>query len=106
MTFDWTVNLGHILTFLGVAGGLWVWARQHTKDTSLIAERLQVLGGRVINVETELKELNQVVTALAVQDARIVAMEARQSAQGERISAFERSADEWRRLMVEERLEK
>lgn len=61
MTFDTTINLGQLVTFFGfVIGGLGVvFALRHD---------VRNLGGRMTNVEAELRKMTDVMVTLARQD--------------------------------------
>ena len=67
MTFDATINLGHILTFLGfVIGGLGV--------AYAMREEVRTLAGDMTDVKQELKKLSDVLIALARQDEQFKAL--------------------------------
>lgn len=68
MTFDWTVNLGNLLTLLGfiAAGATVIFAVRRDVD---------VLTARLAPLETALKELTASLTTVARQDERVKALE-------------------------------
>lgn len=71
---EWTAILTPALTIFGfVVAGIGVFYAQRAAMT-LIAERLSILGGRMINMETELKKLTDVVTQIAVERERLNAV--------------------------------
>ena len=77
MTFDATINLGHILTFLGFAfGGLGViWALK--SDVRLLTKELETMTKRLGGLETKWEKVADALTALAVQEVRLNAMDRR-----------------------------
>ncbi len=46
-------------------------------SSNLIAERMQTLGGRIINLETDVKELNKVIISMAESNVRLDSIDAR-----------------------------
>lgn len=77
MTFDATINLGHILTFLGFAiGGLGViWALK--SDVRLLTKELETMTRRLGGLETKWEKVADALTALAVQEVRLNNMDRR-----------------------------
>lgn len=77
MTFDATINLGHVLTFFGFAiGGLGVvWALK--SDVRLLAKELETMTGRLGGLEKKWEKVADALTALAVQEARLNSIDRR-----------------------------
>ena len=74
---DWTVNFGHILmfaTFITTVVGAYFALKS---VVGMLTYKLDNFGGRVINIETELREMSKIMTAVAVQDERFVNLEKR-----------------------------
>lgn len=65
-------------------------------SATLIGERLNTLGGRMINVEGDLKEVGKCMTLLAEQGARLVAMDNRLNAADSRFDRIQRDQEDWR----------
>lgn len=65
--FDPTINLGHLVTFAGfVIGGLGV--------VFTLRAEVRGLTGRIIDVETELRKMSDVLVTLGRQDEQIKAV--------------------------------
>lgn len=81
MNFDWTINIGHLLTLAGFIGSLvamYFALRQAVVVlAATVAVKLEHLGGRMINVENDLKQMSHVLTQVAVQNERMDNVEAR-----------------------------
>lgn len=77
MTFDATINLGHVLTLFGFAiGGLGVvWALK--SDVRLLAKELETMTGRLGGLEKKWEKVADALTALAVQEARLNSIDRR-----------------------------
>lgn len=77
MTFDATINLGHILTFFGFAiGGLGViWALK--SDVRVLARQFGDLGDRLAGLERKWDKVADAMTAIAVQEARLNSLDRR-----------------------------
>lgn len=71
---DWTINFGHVLTLVGfiiTVIGLYYALKQNVAVLSAtMTVKLEHLGGRMINVENDLKSMHQVLTEVAVQNVR------------------------------------
>lgn len=76
---DWTINIGHILVSLGFLGSGIGCYFALKNGIGILTVKLDIFGGRVINIETEMRELGKTMTAVAVQDERIVNLERRQT---------------------------
>ena len=76
---EWTISIGNLLTTLLSLGGFifatfgFFYALRRSID--MTGERILLLSGRMINVENELKELQKVLVAMAVQDEKMVQFE-------------------------------
>lgn len=93
--FDWTINLGHILTILGFLG---VGATGYVGVRSFLAVmsvKLDIFGGRVLNIEVEMREMNKTITTVAVQNERMDGFD-------RRIVNLEASTEAHRRWVREE----
>lgn len=77
MTFDATINLGHILTFLGFAlcGLGFIWALK--TDVRLMSGQFKDLGERLKGLEQKWDKVADAITAVAVQESRLNAMDRR-----------------------------
>lgn len=82
MTFDWTFNFSHIFSVilaLGMVIGLYygmrfeikMMSREFKAGSDLMTEKLGHVGGRVINIETELRELRIVASNIAITEQKI-----------------------------------
>lgn len=71
MTFDATINLGHVLTFIGFAiGGLGViWALK--SDVRLLASELESMTKRLGGLETKWEKVADALRDIAVQEVRL-----------------------------------
>lgn len=74
---DSTINLGHILTIVGMGGVGWA-------TIAVIKATVLQLGQRMDGVETDMKEMAKAVTTVAVQEERLNSMDKRLNLQGER----------------------
>lgn len=89
MQLDWTINIGHIVLMLGFLGslvGLYVGLKQ---GVAILAVKLDTFGGRMINVENDLKSINNVLRDVAVQNERMNSME-------DRIESIDKKTEEHR----------
>lgn len=78
MAIEWSITIGNILTtaltiFGFVGAGMAVFYAQRTA-MAVMSERLSILGARMINMETELKKLTDVVVQMAVERERVNAL--------------------------------
>ena len=90
IAFDWSINLGHILTVITFAiGGLsFVFA---VRSDVRVMQRAEIgVGDRLRAVETQMKQMTDVVVALARQDERLVSQQMRLDRVDERVDALER----------------
>lgn len=77
MTIDGTINLGHILTIIGMGiGGVGVYVGMRM-DLRAIADKLASQDRRVDAIERDLSKMTQVLVDVARQDARLDAHEQR-----------------------------
>lgn len=90
MVFDWTINFGHVLTFLTLCGAVLAGYYAVKADirifSTLMGERMQLLSGRIINIETDLKELTRVSISLAETNVKIQNLDNRLTEQTRRIN--------------------
>lgn len=107
MQFNWEINLGHLISLTTIAlaaGGIYNGLVTSSKllqshlDSAmeLMAEKLNTLGGRVLNVENGVNELTRVATQIAVQDQRMENIEQRLNSQARRMDDLMRNIDRWR----------
>jgi hypothetical protein len=77
MTFDATINLGHILTFFGfVIGGLGViWALK--SNVQILSGKIEGVTNRLTSMEEKWESVPAVLTDLAVQKVRLDNMDRR-----------------------------
>lgn len=102
---EWSISLGNILTigftllsFAGAGVGIYIGQTRalgklfatQKMDAALTSERLGTIGGRMLNVETELRELTKVVTIQAVQEQKIAANAAELRALEQRMERVQR----------------
>lgn len=89
--FDWTINVGNILTvgFTLIGFGIGALGLYYgmKNNISILNQKLDFFGGRLINLENETKEIAKVLTAVAVQDERFQHLETR-------LEDFQRTRDE------------
>lgn len=89
MTVDWSINVGMLVTiafmlagFAGGAFGLYYGIRGNLNQHKYM---LETFGGRMINIETELRTMRDVLTQVAVQDERMSSLDARMQSQTQRL---------------------
>lgn len=75
--FDGTINLGHILTFIGILGVGMGFAFTLRNQINQVANSMSSLGERMKSAEGELKTISGVLVALGRQDERLNAMDRR-----------------------------
>lgn len=96
MVFDWTLNVGNLLTFAGGIVTLVALYYAMRMDVTLTAEKLSVLGGRMINLETEIKKLTEVTATLAIQSHRMTALESHMAEQSHRMNMMQQTISDWK----------
>lgn len=64
--------------------------------SDLTGQRLETLGGRMINVEADLKEVGRCMTLVAAQDQRLAAMDERHNTIEQRFDRMEKEQGNWR----------
>lgn len=74
---DSTINMGHIITLVGMGGIGWA-------TIAVIKATVSQLGLRMDGVEVDMKEMAKAVTTVAVQEERMNSMDRRLNLQGER----------------------
>jgi hypothetical protein len=67
MTFDWTVNLGHILTVVGIAGGI-------ASVVYALRSDVKQLKIELTPIKEDLKQLVNVLIQIGRQDEQIKSM--------------------------------
>lgn len=70
MTFDATINLGHILTFVGMVGGGFAAAIVLRGQVTEIIHRVSL-------IERELEKMTEVLVAIGRQDEKVAALDRR-----------------------------
>jgi len=92
MTVDWTVNVGMLImisfTLVGFAGGGFGLYFGIKGNLDRHADRLETFGGRMINVEIEMRAMRDILTKVAVQDERMSSMDQRMQQQTIRLDAL------------------
>lgn len=73
--FDWTVNLGHILTFIGMLGIVLSYHIRIKSDISNIGLSLQHLQKQQEVLNEAFAQLGRILTQVAVQDNRLAMVE-------------------------------
>lgn len=75
MTFDMSISLGHVVTLLGffLGGFGFVWTMKG--ELRVHAAYLKSLGERIVDVESEIKKIAEVLVVLGRQDERMNAMQ-------------------------------
>ncbi len=78
MVFEWMVSFGQvataIMTLLGFFGGFVIFLFGLRTQAAILSNKLETLGGRMINVEFQLRELTDVVKQQAVQTEQILSL--------------------------------
>ncbi len=105
---DWSISIGNLLTvlltvigFVGTVTGMFYALRTQTalqgasvqSLADIQTERLTTIGGRMINLELEVKELKNVLVALAAQDARLLAIAQLHTSDVERMDRLQEQID-------------
>lgn len=84
--FDWSVNLGHLLTIgtfiITIAGFIMV-----------MRDRVDAMSRRMVNMEIEMKKIVEVLVQQGRLDERMTAIDGRMLAQGQRIDDLTRKLD-------------
>lgn len=89
MTFDWSINLGHVLTLCIYVAAVFAAFFAIKTEVAIMAERLQTLGGRVLNVESNLKELTHIAISIAETKKALENMDDRFNEQSRRMNNIE-----------------
>lgn len=75
MVFDWTFNVGNIISILFTLIGFGLGAiglyYGLKGNVDRLAYMLEIFGGRIINIENEVKALREVLIKVSVQDERL-----------------------------------
>lgn len=83
MTVDWTISIGNILTIATMIGAVVLFLLRNARDSGVKEVHAGTLRDDVILIKADLKELNKVVTTLAVQNTRL-------NNQAERMGAYDK----------------
>lgn len=87
MTFVWEISIGNLMTailaLITVVGFIWA----IKTDVKLMIKAVEILGGRMINVENDIKAINVTLVEVARQEERLLA-------QDQRMSRLEKEIDE------------
>jgi hypothetical protein len=100
MVLDWTIHFSDLFTvalalltvsglYFGMRNEIKMMTRQAEFSSGLMTERLGLLGGRIINIETELKALTNVLVAMAETAERMKSFDARLIEQHRRINTMD-----------------
>lgn len=89
LQLDWTINVGHIIILLGFLGSLIGMYFGLKQGVAILAVKLETLGGRMINVENDIKGINNILRDVAVQDERMNYIE-------QRIDSIDKKTEEHR----------
>lgn len=93
MNIEWSISLGNIitsgLTLLGFVVAAFGFFYALKSSIALQAMQTDILAGRMINVENEIKKLSEVVVSMAAADQRM-------TGHTRRMDAMDRDAQEWR----------
>ena len=81
MIFDWTISLGNILTVAGFGFSGIIFVMMMRGD-------MMVLGQRISNIESVLKDLASAALAVAKQEARIETLDERLNAISRRLDTY------------------
>lgn len=84
--FDWTINLGHILTILALIGAVVV-------PAITIKNRVDAISVRIHSLDEEMKKLVDILVQQGRQEERMDGMDGRMLAQGMRIDDLIRKVD-------------
>lgn len=91
ISFDWTINIGHLLTVATfIVGGLGFMFAVRA-DVQVMQRAEMNVGDRLRAVETQIKQMTDVVVTLARQDERLTAHGNRIDRLDERMDTLERS---------------
>ena len=77
MTLDWTVNVGHVLTFMGFIGMIFGFVYALRFEVRGLRGAVGTIQDDVRAVETEIKKISEVMVTLARQEERLTAMDRR-----------------------------
>lgn len=72
MTFDWTINFGHILTALGLVGGA-------IGIVYAVRTDVKIIKGEIDSIKEDLRTMADVMVQLGKQEERINSVERRVS---------------------------
>ena len=75
MSFDATINLGHLLTFAGMIAVLVSGWYSMRGQINLLHVRMDTLHERTAEVEVELKRLTDIFDRISKQDVRLAVLE-------------------------------
>jgi hypothetical protein len=83
--FDFTVNLGNLLTILTFVIGGVLFVANVKSDGKVTDSKLEVVDAQFEDIKMELKKLGDILVKLAEQSGRIDRVEDRQLAEGRRL---------------------
>lgn len=90
MIFDWTVSVGNLINLLllvvGACGLYYGLYYGLENSVAMIKQSMDFMGGRLINIENELRGVEKTLDQVARQDERLQAMDMR-------VARLERRAD-------------
>lgn len=72
MIFDWTINLGQVVTLVVIIGGSFA-------AFKVLQNKVENLTGRMIHVESEIGKFVEAMVCIARQDERLKNLERRRS---------------------------
>lgn len=85
--FDWTINLGHVITILAFLGGGYAFVIAMRNELSSLSKR-------VVAAEDKLTKLVEILVAQGKQEVRLDSMDQRLNLHGQRLDrALERFED-------------
>lgn len=94
--FDWTLNVGHFFTFVAflmTAAGFYFSMRT---DVKLVGKDVQIIGGRILNVENSISSINTMLIDQARIDERLHSLTAKSILQDQRIADLQQEINETR----------
>jgi hypothetical protein len=90
-----TISTGNLLTLAGFVVFITMYVVNVRNASSLIGVRLQSIDSIVGELRMEVKKLQDVTIAQALQDQRVSIMEERELATGKRLDELKRDVDRW-----------
>jgi TolA-binding protein len=90
IAFDWSVNLGHVLTIIAFIGTGLGFAFGMRADVRMMQRAEIGVGERLKAVESQIRQMTEVVVALARQDERLHSQQGQITRLDERVDSLER----------------